>query len=286
MRLGMKRAATYLMIAGLMALVPVAAMAEDAKAKVPTPLPAEDVTETIPGTTIRIDMVRIPGGKFMMAPLTKDGQPKEVTVKPFWIAQTECLWEQFDTYAFQLDVSQKDQAAGVEAKARPSKPYANPDRDYGHAGYPVLSVTAKSASMYCVWLNKKTGHKYRLPTEAEFEYACRAGGEVVKLDAKALNEIAWFKDNSDDKTQPAKQKKPNAWGLYDMIGNAGEWTTPMEGNVPVLRGGWFKTKAAILNCATRHPFNPDWQMIDPNDPKSTWWLSDGTFTGFRVVRED
>src|SRR5205814_841036 len=86
----------------------------------------------------------------------------------------------------------------------------------------LYSVPYKSAESYCVWLSEKTGKKYRLPTEAEWEYACRGGAkDPVKLTKEQILDMAWTKDNADDKTMAAMQKKPNAWGLYDMLGNAG-----------------------------------------------------------------
>src|SRR5262245_28637278 len=102
MNSGMTRVPRRLMIIPMLALVPVCSLF--GADKPPTPVATQDFTESVPGTVVKFDMVRIPGGKFMMSPTEKGGQPKEYEIKPFWIAQTECLWEQFDTYAFQLDV--------------------------------------------------------------------------------------------------------------------------------------------------------------------------------------
>jgi formylglycine-generating enzyme required for sulfatase activity len=258
----------------------------------PTPETQSETIKTLYTVPVKFEMVKIPGGKFTYSP---DGKApaKEIEIKPFWLGKTECLWDHFDVYESRLDLTEEQKIEikknGIDAKTRPSKPYNAPDRGYGHQGYPVISVSHKSAEMYCVWLSEKTGKKYRLPTEAEWEYACRAGqdaAQLAKLDKKALLEYAWTKENADDKTQPAMQKKPNAWGLYDMLGNAGEWCSQVAGDKPVLKGATFLEPASKITCSWRAPFDPAWQETDPNIPKATWWLSDGTFTGFRVARDD
>lgn len=243
------------------------------------PSPDKNYTESIPGTLVKFEMIHIPGGKVK----TEAG---EVEVKPFWIEKTETTWDEFDVYAYQLDLTDKEKAEGVDAKARPSKPYGAPDFGFGHKGYPAIAMTYHSAEMYCQWLSKKTGKKYRLPTEAEWEYACKAGGAGV--DADKLDDHAWYWDNSDDKTHAVAKKKPNAWGLHDMLGNALEWCTPTQGKEEkgVGRGGAWDDKAEDVTCGKRRPYEPAWQDTDPQQPKSNWWLSDGNFVGFRVVREE
>jgi len=246
--------------------------------------------KTLYSVPVKFDMVKVPAGKFNYSP---DGKtpPKEVEIKSFWIGKTECLWDHYDVYESRLDLTEDQKIeikkTGVDAKTRPSKPYLAPDRGYGHTGFPVISVSYKSATMYCVWLSEKTNKKYRLPTEAEWEYACRAGArDPTKMDKKQIMDMAWTKDNADDKTMPAMQKKPNAWGLYDMLGNAGEWCSQLAGDKPVLKGGTFLQPTLKVQCDWRAPFDPAWQETDPNIPKATWWLSDGTFTGFRIARDD
>jgi len=246
--------------------------------------------KTLYSVPVKFDMIKIPAGKFNFSPDPKM-PPKEVEIKPFWIGKTECLWEHYDVYESRLDLTEDEKIklkeSGVDAKTRPSKPYNAPDRGYGHTGYPVISVSYKSATMYCVWLSEKTGKKYRLPTEAEWEYACRAGAkDPMKMDKKAILDMAWTKDNADDKTMPAMQKKPNAWGLYDMLGNAGEWCNSLDGKTGYLCGGYYSREAKKSTCNQREPFTPDWQLKDPNDPKGMWWLSDGMMCGFRVVCEE
>ena len=108
----------------------------------------------------------------------------------------------------------------------------------------------------------------------------RAGGEEVK----ATDDTAWTSENSPNQsTQPVGKKKPNAFGLYDMLGNVGEWCTPMAGKAPVIRGGTYLVTANDINCGTRAPYVPEWQARDSQDPKSKWWMSDGPFCGFRIV---
>jgi len=143
-------------------------------------------------------------------------------------------------------------------------------------------VTYHAAEQFCVWLSEKTGRKYRLPTEAEWEHACRGGEEGHQDD---LDEVAWYEDNADDKTHPVGKKKPNGYGLHDMLGNAGEWAKAMDGT-PVLCGGTFLDPAEDVSCDTRAVQDATWNQTDPQTPKSTWWLSDGPMVGFRVVCEE
>jgi formylglycine-generating enzyme required for sulfatase activity len=239
----------------------------------------KDYTESIPGTVVTFDMVHVPGGKF------KTAAGSEVEVKPFWIEKHETTWDEFDIYCYQLDLTDKEKAEGVDAKARPSKPYGAPDFGFGHAKYPALAATYHSAVMYCEWLSKKTGKQYRLPTEAEWEFAATAGGADPGPKGDELDDYAWYWDNSDDKTHAVMKKKPNAWGLYDMLGNALEWCTAAEGK-GVGRGGAWDDKPEDVTAGKRREQDRTWNSTDPQQPKSRWWLSDGKFIGFRVVRED
>lgn len=228
--------------------------------------------EKIPGTLVSFKMIPVAEGE-----LNSGGT--KVSIKPYYIGETELLWDVFDIYAFRLDLTPEQNAAGFDAQARPTKPYGAPDRGYGHAGYPALSMTYHSAKMFCEWLSKKTGKKYRLPTTAEWEYAARAGASELPSDLKT---VAWFRENAEFKTQPGAKLKPNGWGLYDMLGNAGEWATDAEGK-PVLCGGTFRDKKEGIRYDAKATQQPSWNSTDPQNPKSPWWLSDGGFVGLRVV---
>jgi formylglycine-generating enzyme required for sulfatase activity len=162
--------------------------------------------------------------------------------------------------------------------------------------------------MYCRWLYKKTGIFYRLPTEAEWEYACRAGTTTVYPfgnDPAALSEYAWFAGNSNNKYQKVGQKKPNAWGLYDILGNVAEWTLdqydpayytkindgtsnpliePGSRYPRSVRGGGYADQAEALRSSSRSKSEASWNKRDPQIPKSKWWLTDAAAVGFRIVR--
>ena len=245
-------------------------------------------------------MVPVPACAYEMANPEKEGAAETVELPSFWIGTTEVTWDEYDVYMYRLDEEEKggDETQGsaaeeeegepqtAEAVARPSKPYGAPDAGFGHQGYAALHITYYAAQHYCTWLSLKTGKEYRLPTEAEWEYAARAGalpaGPIE--DTAALGEMAWYADNSEDKTHDVGTKAPNAWGIHDMLGNAGEWCTGV-GRKPVLRGGAYDSPAEDVHPAARQYQTSDWNSSDPQIPKSKWWLSDGPFVGFRVVCE-
>lgn len=236
--------------------------------------------ETLPGSLVKVQMVPIPGGTFKV-----NGQT--VTVKPFWMAKTETPWEAYDVFLASGPASPAyDQTEfPADAIARPSKSYILPDLGWGHNGYPAINVSFLSVTMYSRWLASSTGKKYRLPTEAEWEWACRAGVMGPwKVDKAQLEKTAWYLDNSGKLTHPVGKKAPNKFGLHDMLGNPGEWATDAKGE-GVLCGGCFLDPAPRVTPTIRRRWEPKWQETDPQFPKSRWWLADGKFVGFRMVCE-
>jgi formylglycine-generating enzyme required for sulfatase activity len=241
----------------------------------------------IPNSVVQFTMVKIPAGKVTIKDAA--GKDKEVEVKSFWIGQNEVTWPEYDVFWMCLDFPFANRDAMLkaarDAKTRPSKPHEPPDRGWGHDKSPAGSVWDKEAKRYCAWLSEKTGKKYRLPTEAEWEYACRAGGPPVKLDPKELKAVAWFSGNSDDQTQEVAKLKPNAWGLYDMLGNVGEWVVRLDGSTAIA-GGTYKDDAEDVTSERREPYDKYWQAKDPQTPKGQSWLASAPFVGFRIVREE
>ncbi len=232
--------------------------------------------DKIPGHNLtEFKMVRLPDGEIEMG-------GKKHEIKNLWIGETEITWEVFDIWAFRMDLTPEQNAADFDAESRPSRPYGAPDEGYGHQGYAALRPTHNSARVFCKWLSAKTGKKYRLPTEAEWEYAARAG---ASSDPDPLSEYAWYWDNAEDVAHPVKSKKPNAWGLYDMVGNVAEWCDPSIGEEPMTRGGHFMNKAPEVGFTAREGYQKEWQLRDAQIPKSEWWLSDGQMIGLRVVCE-
>lgn len=239
-----------------------------------SPAPLDTLEVKIPGHLPSFKMIKVPEGK-----ITVNG--RERTVKPVWIAETELTWDMYDLYAFRLDLTQEQQAKGVDSETRPSRPYGAPDHGFGHNGYAALGMTDNAARQFCEWLSKKTGKKFRLLTEVEWEYAARAG---ATSEPTPLEHHAWFWDNAEDVAHPVGKKKPNAWGFHDMLGNVWEWTIGTDAQ-PVVAGCAYNSKKPDVKFGSRRKFDPKWQEADAHVPKSRWWLSDGPFIGMRVACE-
>lgn len=246
----------------------------------PTAPQFDAFTETLPKSVVKIQMVPIAGGTVKIG-------DKTIVVKPFYIAKTETPWEAFDLFISSGPPSPAyDQTEfAPDAVARPSKSYILPDLGWGHAGFPAINLSHTSVEMFCRWMAASTKKKYRLPTEAEWLIACQAGATGAwKIDKATADKIAWYAGNAGGVTHPVGKKAPNAFGLYDMLGNAGEWANDADGK-PVLCGGTFRDGLKDLSPSTRRRWSPKWQDTDPQIPKSRWWLSDGPFCGFRLVCE-
>jgi formylglycine-generating enzyme required for sulfatase activity len=283
----------------------------------------ETYVEKIPGTDVSFTMVPIPGGTFSIG--SPPGEPKrsadegpqhEIIIPPFWMEEHEVTWAEFDQFGFSREIKGRtpdymptvaDKVA--DAVTRPTRPYADETHGHGRKGQPVICITHHAAMEYCRWLSAKTGLDYRLPTEAEWEYACRAGSKTAYSfgdDPKELEAYAWYVENA-EKPQPIKKKKPNRWGLFDMHGNVAEWcldhyaadtyakyppgpvrapvVLPTAKEYPyVARGGSWDDDPDRLRSAARRSSELEWSVRDPQRPQSIWWHTDATFVGFRVVR--
>lgn len=307
----------------------------------PTDLPAgtaqseaemKPYREPIGTSGVAFDMVPIPGGKFLMGspddePDREDdeGPQHEVALDPFWMGRCEVTWDEYnlwagvveglaaddtgDAGAGQQDPTRRRMEAIADAIARPSKPFTDVTFDMGKSGYPAFGMTQLAARCYCKWLSAKTGRYYRLPTEAEWEYACRAGTTTAYSfgnDPDLLENYGWSFFNANDRCQKVGLKKPNPWGLYDMHGNVREWVldaydpdyygrlagqtvrnpflVPQAVYPRVVRGGCWDSDPEDLRSAAREGSDPEWKSEDPRDPQSIWQFTTPVAPGFRVVR--
>ncbi|TWU26713.1 Serine/threonine-protein kinase pkn1 [Novipirellula galeiformis] len=292
----------------------------DAVAKAPAEM--KRYAEPIEHTELAIEMVPIKGGTFTMgtpeseADRNEDEGPQhEVTVDPFWMGKYEITWDQYDVWSEQMDQRRRQMLsipasprdALVDGVSKPTEPYTDMSFGMGKERYPAISMTQHAARTFCKWLSAKTGRYYRLPTEAEWEYAARAGTQTAYSfgdDPEQLDDYAWYFDNSDDAYHEVGQKKPNPWGLYDMHGNVAEWVldqyvadfysqNPKIKNplaIPstlyprVVRGGGWDDDPDMLRCGVREGSSEEWKEQDPQLPQSIWYLTDAQGVGFRVVR--
>lgn len=248
---------------------------------------AEAYAEAIPGSEVAIAMQPIPAGSVKLGGY-------EIQVEPFWMAKQEVTWDAYRLFMYEMEFEKQKQDPLVDGVSRPTRPYVEMSFGMGINGYPAISMTHHAANKFAQWLSAKTGHFYRLPTEAEWEYACRAGASE---NPQPLKDYAWFADNANGKYEQVGKKKPNAWGLQDMIGNVMEWTldayAPYRGLTwnkatkpypHAVRGGSWNDPASGCSCAARVGSDASWKMQDPQLPKSIWYHTDAQWLGFRIVR--
>lgn len=304
----------------------------------------ENYIRTIPGTDISFEMIYLPGGEFDMGSSedepghqADEGPVHRVRVNPLWIGKTEVTWKEYEQYAIMADSNILDAISlaspkinpewlnrfakwvrqrtemfvyDLDAITRPSPYYGAYDHGMGRRTKPAIGISWPGVKTYCEWLSKKTGENYRLPTEAEWEYAARAGGSTAYCfgdDPSELDDYGWYEENSDWETHKVGTSKPNAYGIYDMHGNVWEFCAdaydstyyatlsrkkvavdPLrkhsEGLRPVLRGGSWDDPDAELRSASRLEKQDWWNERDPQRPRGRWWLVDAGMAGFRLVR--
>ena len=283
----------------------------------------DEYNQYILSTNYGLELSPIVGGQFLMgSPLNEknrladEGPVHKVKLDSFWMAKYETTWDLYNLFMSRnLDElqpafnSKNEVNIDIDAVSGATTPYVEMSFGMGTDGFPAISMTQLAAKKFCQWLSAITGNFYRLPTEAEWEYACRAGSEKAYSfgdDPKELNNYAWFKDNSNNKYHKVGQKLPNSWGLYDMHGNVSEWTLdqyntttylkasqnlsknpivkPIKLYPRVVRGGSWKSSNYRLRSASRQASSKQWKKQDPQIPRSKWWHTDAQFVGFRVVR--
>ena len=300
-----------------------------------------DFEETVPGTSVAISMKAIPAGKFTIGSPEKEafrkddeGPQRTVNISAFFMAETEITWNQYwgfynETMSEGRTPPEKIYANNtrpdIDAVSGPTPPFGYPDQGWGMGTRPAITMTHYAAETFCQWLSLKTGKKYRLPTEAEWEYAARGGTEspyffegkpkkfsneglwrrIVPADTTLINGYVIYANNSQSKTQEPSRVAANPFGLKNMLGNVMEYcadrysptayekwpegiSNPIcnEGDEFVVRGGNYEDDASLLRCASRgHTEHDAWLRTDPQQPKSIWWYSDIKGIGFRIVCE-
>ena len=265
----------------------------------------KDYTETIPNTTISFNMKAIPGGTFNIGSPeneqlreSDEGPQKEVKLSPFFMAEIEVSWDEYLAFysataaeGRSTDTEGTRTRADVDAISGPTPPYGQPDQNWGLGSRPAITMSYHSAETYCKWLSQVTGKTYRLPTEAEWEYAARGGsqtafffngepkdfaekgffGKLFGKSSDSINSYIFYEKNSQLKTQEPESVLPNPFGLKNMLGNAAEYCAdwyaedayeklvdgtldpkgPAGGEEHVVRGGYFRSPVGEVRNASR-----------------------------------
>jgi len=282
----------------------------------------QNYIQKIPGTQENLNFIFIEGGGFLMGSKKSEkghfgdeGPVHEVKISPFWMSEIEIPWDIYNFFIsreidnYQIKYTKAHEVnIEIDAVSSATTPYVEMSFGMGVENYPAICMTQYAAVKFCEWLSALTGEFYRLPTEAEWEYACRAetnSSFSFGNNIEDLNQYGWFKSNSNESYNKVKQKKPNPWGLYDMHGNVSEWTldqyistiyktrkavtidpfvVPKKIYPKTVRGGSWMDSPLRLRSASRRPSSKKWKKRDPQIPKSKWWHTDAPFVGIRVVR--
>jgi formylglycine-generating enzyme required for sulfatase activity len=265
----------------------------------------EDFTETVPGTTISFHMKAVPGGTFKIGSPedeafreADEGPQKEVKISPFFMAEVEVTWDEYLAFygataaeGRTTDTEGARTQGDVDAISGPTPPYGQPDQNWGLGDRPAITMSYHSAKTYCRWLSQVTGKTYRLPTEAEWEYAARGGtqtpfffegepkdfaekgfiGSLFGKSSDVINNYVVYEGNSEAKTETPEVVEPNPFGLKNMLGNAAEYCLdwyaadayeklqdgvqdpkgPASGEEHVIRGGYFNSGIGDVRSAAR-----------------------------------
>jgi formylglycine-generating enzyme required for sulfatase activity len=233
------------------------------------------------------EVVEVPEGEFEMGHAYEHHQTPlhKVTISSrFAIGKTEVTRGQFAAFVkdSKFEVGNNcDAWKGIKERSWQNLTFKQDD------SHPVVCVSLSEAKAYAEWLSKKTKKHYQIPTEAQWEYACRSGQEYEYCGDNNVDAIAWYADNSSDSTHPVAKKKPNNWGAFDMNGNAGEWVSdPYHSdyyNAPSDGSEW------VGNSAERIVRGGSWGNVQGSLPSSFRGTADSdqfrfSTTGFRVVR--
>lgn len=303
-----------------------------------TPGVFDDHTQQIADSNQAVDLAAVPGGVFLMG--GNSSGLHEVELDSFWISKHEITWDQYNLFLedsiqdlrrelykvfYNVDIETADAVSAptwteellevlrdadipADVISIPSPAWGDLSAGMGVSGHPAVNITHYAALMYTKWLTIKTGDFYRLPTEAEWEYACRAGNNenYTSYFASQIDQYAWHIGNSNRTYHPVDSKLPNPFGIYNMLGNVAEWTMDqyhedyfekLDGepaNNPwfkpdqlyprAVRGGSWMDQSEVASCLQRRGSDPSWKRNDPQLPKSLWWHTNAYHVGFRVVK--
>ena len=285
---------------------------------------------TVPRTGAKYSMLAVSGGEVLMgspddekARETNEGPQYKAKVDPFWMGKYEVSWDEFEPFLITGQprgkdgyiLKQKYADDFIDLISSPTTPYSDMTFGMGTEGFPAVCMTHHAASKYCQWLSAQTGHFYRLPTEAEWEFACRAGTTTRYWcgdDEETVNRLEII----DPKEIRVGYEKigsgtPNPLGFYDMHGSVMEWCLDgyvedrkaaltkqhpeaevfLNPYIPATtrfprgaRGGSWYEPPKFCRSAVRFASAASWMVQDPQKPKSLWHLSDAHWLGFRLVR--